>query len=141
MIIPETDTPGARAANVHQYIDWRVSEAAQNAGGRLPAIMRDGLSWLDGRAEALHGRRFVEADAGQQTDLLTRLAADPPQEAAAGVEFFRQVRRLTIAGYYRSEAGMREELGYDGKRFLTRFDGCTHDHHLNWTPDTAPRRG
>ena len=59
LIIPETDTPGARAANVHQYIDWRVGQAAQNAGGRLPARMRDGLSWLDGRDRRPHQPRAV----------------------------------------------------------------------------------
>ena len=26
LIIPETNTPGAKKANVHQYIDWKLSE-------------------------------------------------------------------------------------------------------------------
>ena len=141
-IIPETDTPGARAANVHQYIDWTVSRAEQGEGpAELPDVMRAGLAWLDRRSAALYGRRFVDADPRQQTELLARVAADPPQEAAAGVELFRQVRRLTISGYYRSEIGMREELGYAGKEYLTGFEGCTHEDHLSWEPDGPEGRG
>lgn len=140
LIIPETDTPGARAANVHQYIDWIVSRAAEDAGNdndtALPAVMRDGLVWLDRRSAALHGGRFIDASSGDRTALLERLAADPAVEEAAGVEFFRETRRLTIHGYYRSEIGMRAELGYDGKRYLTSFEGCTHDEHLSWEPES-----
>lgn len=140
LIIPETDTPGARAANVHQYIDWIVSRAAEDGGddndAALPAVMRDGLVWLDRRSTALYGGRFIDASSGDQTALLERLASDPAVEETAGVEFFRETRRLTIHGYYRSEIGMREELGYDGKRYLTSFEGCTHDEHLSWEPES-----
>ena len=138
LIIPETDTPGARAANVHQYIDWIVSRAEEDGDNdaALPAVMRDGLAWLDRRSAALYGRPFIAAGGAEQTALLERLAADPTVEEAVGVAFFREARRLTIHGYYRSEIGMREELGYDGKRYLTEFEGCTHDEHLSWEPDS-----
>ena len=141
-IVPETDTPGARAANVHQYIDWMVSRAGQGEGAaELPDVMRAGLAWLDRRSDVLYGRRFVDADPRQQTALLARLAADPTREEAVGVDLFREVRRLTISGYYRSEIGMREELGYAGKQYLTGFGGCTHEHHLSWEPGAAEGRG
>ena len=141
-IIPETDTPGARAAAVHQYVDWMVGRAAEGDGpAALPEIMRAGLAWLDRRSAALHGGRFADVGGQRQAGLLARLAADPPPEDAAGVELFREVRRLTIGGYYRSEIGMRQELGYAGKQYLTAFEGCTHEHHLNWEPDGADGRG
>jgi hypothetical protein len=44
------------------------------------------------------------------------------------------MKELTIEGYYRSEAGMFEELGFAGNTFLTEFDGCTHPEHLGWRP-------
>ena len=134
-IIPGTDTPGARAANVHQYIDWMVSRAAEGDGpAELPAVVRSGLAWLDRRSAALYGGRFTDVGGQRQAELLARLAADPPREEAAGVELFREARRLTIRGYYRSEIGMRQELGYAGKQYLTAFEGCTHEHHLSWEP-------
>ena len=141
LIIPETDTPGARAAAVHQYIDWIVSRAAEEAvdgddsDASLPAVLRNGLVWLDRRSTGLYGHPFIAATSAEQTALLERLAAEPPVEEAAAVEFFRRTRRLTIHGYYRSEIGMRAELGYDGNRYLTAFEGCTHDEHLSWEPD------
>ena len=141
-IIPETDTPGARAVGVHQYIDWMVSRAAEGDGpAELPEIVRAGLAWLDRRSAGLYGGRFADAAAPEQAALLARLAAGPPREEAAGVDFFREVRRLTIAGYYRSEIGMRQELGYAGKQYLTEFEGCAHEHHLSWEPDGAEGRG
>ena len=141
-IIPETDTPGARAANVHQYIDWLVSRAEEGDGpAALPGIMRAGLAWLDRRSVALHGAPFADVGGERRVELLMRLAADPAQEEKAGVDLFREVRRLTISGYYRSEIGMREELGYAGKQYLTGFEGCTHEHHLSWEPGGAEGRG
>ncbi len=141
-IIPETDTPGARAAAVHQYVDWMVSRAAEGDGpAALPGVMRAGLAWLDRRSAALYGGRFADVGGERQAELLTRLAADPPREEKAGVDLFREVRRLTISGYYRSEIGMRQELGYAGKQYLTEFEGCTHEHHLSWEPDGAEGRG
>jgi len=141
-IIPETDTPGARAAAVHQYVDWMVSRAAAGDGpAALPGIMRAGLAWLDRRSAALYDGRFADVGGERQAELLTRLAADPPREEKAGVDLFREVRRLTISGYYRSEIGMRQELGYAGKQYLTEFEGCTHEHHLSWEPGGAEGRG
>ena len=141
-IIPETDTPGARAANVHRYIDWMVGRAEAGDGpAALPETVREGLAWLDRRSAALYGGRFAAVDGQRQVELLARLAADPSQEEKVGVDLFREMRRLTIAGYYRSEIGMREELGYAGKQYLTAFEGCTHEHHLSWEPDGAKGRG
>ncbi len=141
-IIPQTDTPGARAANVHQYIDWAVGRADAGDGpAALPEIVREGLAWLDRRSAGLYGGRFADVDGQRQAELLTRLAADPSQEEKAGVDLFREVRRLTISGYYRSEIGMREELGYAGKQYLTSFEGCAHEHHLDWEPGGVEGRG
>ena len=106
-IIPETDTPGAKRALVHQYIDWKLSEdprAKQDA-------FRSGLE------------PYLDLAPTEQIALLKK-----------GGAFFDELKSLTIEGYYRSEVGMIEELGFEGRTFVTVFDGCTHDEHLNWTP-------
>ena len=109
-IIPETDTPGAGAANVHQYIDLVLSEeTAENQ-----AAFRRGLETFDG------------ADEARQIELLR-----------AGGPFFEQLKTLTVDGYYKSEVGMKEELGFEGRAFVTVFDGCTHEEHLGWSPSQA----
>jgi hypothetical protein len=49
-----------------------------------------------------------------------------------GVSFFVESKRLSVDGYYRSEAGMTQELGFEGRTFLAEFKGCTHPEHHSW---------
>ena len=127
LIIPQTDTPGAKAANVHQYIDFVLSEATEKRQGSF----RGGLAWLDERS----GSRFVSLDEQAQIKLLEALSADGSSEDERGVAFFEQIKQLTVEGYYRSRAGMIEELDYDGNSFLGEFEGCTHPEHHDWSPE------
>jgi glucoside 3-dehydrogenase (cytochrome c) hitch-hiker subunit len=127
-IIPETETPGARSALVHQYVDFVLSEGAAADRDRF----RTGLAWLDRRSGTLFGKPFAGLESGQQDELLTRLSQSPSSEEPAGVAFFGEARRLSIDGYYRSEAGMTQELGFEGRTFLAEFKGCTHPEHHAW---------
>ena len=43
--------------------------------------------------------------------------------------FFAAAKQLTVDGYYRSEAAMTRELGFEGRTFLAEFKGCTHPEH------------
>jgi Gluconate 2-dehydrogenase subunit 3 len=127
-IIPETDTPGARGALVHQYIDFVLSEGEAAVRERF----REGLAWLDGRSAALHGQPFARLTPARQDALLTRLSEGASDEERAGAAFFAEAKRLTVDGYYRSEVGMKQELGFDGRTFLAEFEGCTHPEHHDW---------
>jgi len=119
-ILPETDTPGARRALVHQYIDFVLSGG--EAAGR--DRFREGLVSLDRKCAALFGKAFAELEPGQQNEVLTGISESP---------FFYEVKRLTVDGYYRSEVGMRQELGFEGNTFLAEFEGCKHPEHHSWT--------
>lgn len=127
-IIPETDTPGATRALVHQYIDFVLAEAEAPARERF----RDGLAWLDRHCQRLFGKPFARLDSGQQDEILTRLSSSPSSEEPAGVSFFVEAKRLSVDGYYRSEAGMTQELGFEGRTFLAEWKGCTHPEHHSW---------
>jgi hypothetical protein len=128
LIIPETDTPGAKAAHVNRFIDAVLSEA--NPGDRDSFIR--GLTWIDARSRASFGKDFVDASPADQTTLLTRVSADgnPEREDRVGIEFFQAMKSLTINGYYTSEIGLRQELGDSGQLFLPQFQGCDHPEHL-----------
>jgi hypothetical protein len=52
-----------------------------------------------------------------------------PADDAPGVAFFRAIKSMTIAGYYTTEIGLRQELGDDGRMALGAFEGCTHSEH------------
>ncbi len=128
LIIPQTDTPGAKAALVNRYIDLKYNEEE-------PAKQRElieGLAWLDGRSLSLHGKPFVRLSEAQQIAMLEPLA-DPknsnPQDLP-GVKFFQLIKELTIFGYYTSKIGLDQELQYGGDTYNTSFPGaCTHPEH------------
>ena len=128
LIIPQTDTPGAKAALVNRYIDLRYSEEDPHEQEKLI----QGLAWLDGRSFSLHNSPFVRLTSDQQTAILEQLAdsnnTNPNDQP--GVEFFQLIKDLTIFGYYTSRIGMEQDLQYAGGGYNTSFPGaCTHPEH------------
>jgi gluconate 2-dehydrogenase gamma chain len=76
-IIPATDTPGARAAGVHRFVDVILTDYYKTEErGRFLV----GLAEVDARAQKAHGTTFLTSTAKQQVDLLTALDAEsyPP---------------------------------------------------------------
>ena len=127
LIIPETDTPGAKAARVNRFVDAVLHDAPP---ADRETFLR-GLAWIDARSRALFKKDFLAATAAEQTALLTTLSSDRNQAAedAIGVEFFQAIKSMTINGYYTSEIGLRQELGDNGQLFLLQFAGCDHPDH------------
>ncbi len=122
-IIPETETPGAKAAKVNRFIDKLLAEW-------YPEEERDqfiaGLRVVNALSEERYGQAFLECTREEQMALLRELdeAAYAPEAARAGEAspFFRRMKELTLVGYYTSEIGATQEL-----RWLPvpgRFDGC-----------------
>jgi hypothetical protein len=128
LIIPATDTPGAKAALVNRFID-HVLSTADAAKERSEFI--GGLTWLDDRCRARVGNDVAGASAAELTTVLTPLAVEGTAAAAdaPGVAFFRAIKSMTITGYYTTEIGLRQELGDDGRMMLGAFEGCTHPEH------------
>lgn len=127
LIIPETDTPGASAARVHEFVDAVIDDAAEAERREFLG----GLAWIDARSRELFGAGFVGSTPAQQTALLTVLSSDRNTTSAdrPGVDFFKAIKGLTITGYYSSEVGMREELGDDGTVIFADDPGCQHPEH------------
>jgi Gluconate 2-dehydrogenase subunit 3 len=129
LIIPATDTPGAKEAQVNRLIDLILNESEKDE----TAAFIEGLAWLDGRSLSRHGKPFVGLSAEQQTALLDPLADRSNHNAddQPGVRFFERIKGLTIFGYYTSKAGLDQELQYGGDDYRTEFPGaCTHPEHL-----------
>ncbi len=124
LIIPATDTPGAKAAQVNRSIDLLLNESPAEARRKF----LQGLAWLDGYALRTHGAPFVNCSPSQQTALLQSLdpAGRPSGEARPGVEFFREIKGRTVSGYYSSKIG-REELNKGGR--VPASFGCQHEGH------------
>lgn len=120
-IIPATDTPGARAAGVHVFIDKMLAEHYPPEDKQR---VLDGLADIDARARRECGRDFRECSADEQRAMLVRV----DQEAFAAapgrrdVHWFRTLKELTLLGYYTSEIGATQELRHVA--VPDRFDGC-----------------
>jgi len=69
-IIPETDTPGARAARVHEFIDAMLT--GYSSGEERQQFLA-GLVRLDERARREFGKPFRQATAAEQLRLVTAL--------------------------------------------------------------------
>ena len=118
-VIPQTGTPGARAAKVPQFIDLLLAERETQMQSGIAA----GLRWLDQRSRELFGKDFVGASPEQQIDLLTRISSPESSEATLGRVFFNQIKNLTAFGYYTSKEGLEQELGYAGPQGIGAYEG------------------
>ena len=118
VIIPSTDTPGAKAARVNRYIDLFLRDGEQATRERFMS----GLNWLDGESLRQHGHPFVHCAPAQQTATLEAMDSG----RGPGHDFFRMAKSLTSRVYYNTEIGYRE-LNKGGRVPATL--GCRHGSH------------
>lgn len=105
-IIPATDTPGAIAAGVPDYIEKLLADWAMPVE-RLPITA--GLDALEAKSQEMYHLPGVKASPAQQDALLTAAMQGQIPDGAA---FFEKFRQLVITGYYTSEIGMTQEREY-----------------------------
>ena len=120
LIMPATDTPGAREAGVPAFIEVMVSDWYHDDER---AAFQRGLADVDARSNADFGKTFVELAEPQQTAILTGLDAEArAMPRGAPWPFFSRLKDLVLFGYYTSEIGMTQELGFV---FMPgRYDGA-----------------
>lgn len=112
-IIPATDTPGAKAANVNQYIDhmltnWNTEEEKEH--------FLEGLDKVDELSNDQFNSDFIDLGESDQISLMEELeqeARDNPNPDSDLKPFFSMMKEYTVVGYYTSEIGASEELKPD----------------------------
>jgi len=130
MIIPTDDKPGAKEAQVANYIDFVVFAASENK----PELQRDwtsGLALLDHLSQERYHRSFREVPATDRERLLTEMSLPEhdPKASHPGFAFYRLVKEMTVEGFYTSRVGLIDVLEYQGLTYLNEFPGCTHPEH------------
>ena len=120
-IIPRSDTPGAKDAGVALLIDKAIVVKPW-----LMPTYRSGVADLNAVAFGMYGAEFCALTEQQQVMVLTPLSLET--ETPLG-KFFALVKDMTIDAYYKTEAGLKTELGWHGNTFLAEFVGCTHPEH------------
>ena len=124
LMIPETDTPGAKAARVNEFIDVILTEWATEE--ERQAFLA-GLAGVDKESNELFGKDFVDATPKQQVTLLRAMddfaatqrgeqrqkhgnTVPEPDAHLKGHNFYDVFRGITMHGYYTSEIGFTQEL-------------------------------
>ena len=138
LIIPATDTPGAKEAKVNEFIDLILTEWATE---EERADFLNGLAGVDKQSNELFGKDFVDASAAQQTTQLR--AMDDAAMATATARpaarrwptnpelrdrqlkgnFWVVFKGITLHGYYTSEIGFSQELKLE--IMPGAYHGCT----------------
>lgn len=121
-IIPRTDTPGARDARVHEYLDVAMSVESEAVSKRF----REGLAWLESYCKKETRKGLAEASPEQLIALLSTISDDNPNinaDLKPGASFFTDAKARTIFGYYTSREGWVEELGRPEHIGMEKFVG------------------
>lgn len=123
-ILPETKTPGAKAAKCGLFMAMMVQDCYEP---KDQEIFRKGLTQLNDASVAGNKVAFMQASADQRLMLLTELDKqakkyqDKKKEADPN-HYFRMMKELTLLGYFTSEVGMTKALRY--METPGRFDPC-----------------
>jgi hypothetical protein len=122
-IIPTTDTPGARAAGVGPFIDFMVDQTFD--AEELDRFLA-GLDEIDSRSLRTVGATFLDATDAQRNSVLATMEVEAValrlEDDDSPPPFFTMIKELTLFGYYTSEVGMTEELGW--RMIPGSYDGC-----------------
>jgi hypothetical protein len=129
VIIPATDTPGAKEALVNRFLDLLLSVQPEEFQKQFV----DALAFIDSQSKTQFGAEFKALSAEDQVSLLTPWAY--PLQKSSWMEqddgpdlphqHFDRLKALIAAAYYGSEIGQKE-LGWDGSMTHGPYEGCTH---------------
>ena len=130
LIIPTDEQPGAKEAQVGNYIDFVVFSSRAFA----PSLQQewiDGLGLLERESQKQFGKAFRTASEAERVALLTEMSSPDrdPKARHEGYGFFRLVKEMTVEGFYTSKIGLIDVLDFQGMNYQSEFPGCTHPEH------------
>jgi hypothetical protein len=125
-ILPETATPGAKAAKTGAFMALMVTDVYTE---RDQQIFRDGMRQLDEACRTANTVSFMQASPAQRLTLLEALDREQktvmeervasrsraPAPVSAGGEpphYFRMMKELALLGYFTSEIGYTRAMRY-----------------------------
>ena len=109
LIIPTTDTPGAKTVGVPAFI-YKILSDCFSEKDRKEVL--DGLSIFEKTIVFETKKSFLEATKEEQIEFL---------KAVQNEYFFKTLKTLTITGYFTSEIGATQALRYE--QIPTRYEG------------------
>jgi Gluconate 2-dehydrogenase subunit 3 len=142
VIIPATDTPGAKAALVNRFLDLVISAEPRS----VQKEFLDSLAWFDAGAAERYKTTFVNLTPDEKLEFLN-LVAWPhthsrwgkKESGFAGYRHFMVMKRWIASAFYSSPVGLKEQ-GWDGWAARGTFSGCEHQPDEHSTPDKTGDR-
>ena len=119
VIIPATDTPGAREARVAEYLDLILSDSPE----LVRTTFLEGLWWTDGYSQRTSGASFKDLSAQEQLRLVSALHDSAEDSQKTGRQFVHSMNAWTAKVYYSTETG-EQELNKDGRVPATYSGHC-----------------
>jgi hypothetical protein len=121
LIIPSDDhSPGARAAQAADYIDFRLSESNEE---QPKNVWRAGLNLIEQLSQEMHGKPFLASSPEQRITLLNRISENEMKPVKPEEVFFKELKSRTAHAYYSSKIGIHTEIEYKGNVSLKEFVG------------------
>lgn len=119
-IIPETNTPGAKAVGIGSFMVMMVKDTYD---GDSQKAFVDGLNKLRKDFKAANGEDFVGAPAEERLAYLNGMYEEYKASGdARSPQVINMLRDLTVLGYFTSEIGATQALNY--VEVPGRFDPC-----------------
>lgn len=113
-ILPQTSTPGAKAANVGEFMNVFVRDCYE---AKDQELFKTGLEKINSNCKSKYGKEFMELEPAQRTEFITKLDAEmrdyntnkKPEEPS---HYFSLIKQLTLLGFFTSEVGCTQALRY-----------------------------
>jgi len=123
VILPATESPGAKQALANRYIDLVLSAESPEAQSEFVTS----LKYIDDESARVYGKAFRSLSQEEQVEVLIPMAlaiqAAGGRPIDKGYEHFARVKGMIVEGYYSSEIG-DTELGWDGAYAHGIYEGC-----------------
>lgn len=123
-ILPRTDTPGAKDAQVGQFMTVIVKDCYTQPDQK---VFLEGMQKLDDASKKKNSKTFLESTPEQRHDLLVDLDKESKDYAKTKKKedpqhYFRMMKELTLWGYFTSKPGATQALVYVA--VPGRYEGC-----------------
>lgn len=123
-ILPKTQTPGAKDAQVGQFMTVMVNDCYEDKDQK---IFHEGLKKLNDACSKMHGHGFMDATPQQRHDLLVALDKEAKdyqkgKKTEDPNHYFTMVKQLTLMGFFTSKPGATEALRYVA--VPGKYEGC-----------------
>jgi hypothetical protein len=113
VIIPKTDTPGAKDVGVPNFIDLMLKECYKEEDQKS---FLEGLAKFDADAKAAYGDSFIYLKPEQKLEFVKKAneaaIAEVKKDPAAKRPFILTAKEMTMLGFFSSEPGATQVLQY-----------------------------